>query len=124
MAYFKRYAISVTTAGDASATGYTDEPVNGYIHSIQYVKTDFADGVDFDVTGEVSGIEVLNQDNVNASTVVYPRVQVQSTTGTASTYDGTRAVQDKIVIANERLKWVVASGGAAKTGTLYIIVGG
>lgn len=120
--YIRRVEVTVTTDANGDATAYS-VPVMGQIVSVQYVKTDFADGVDFTVTTETTGRTVWNQDNVNASAEVLPRQQVHNTAGTALTYDGTRTVNEKIAVDNERIKIVIANGGDIKTGKFYITVG-
>lgn len=120
--FAKRETVSVTTIANGSATSYSSV-VNGRILSIQYVKDDFADGVDFTITCETTGRTLWSQDNVNASAEVLPRAATHSTAGVAATYDGTRAVLEPVVVANERVKIVIASGGATKSGTFYITIG-
>lgn len=123
MAFFRIHTVAMTTASDGSLTTYTNE-VNGLIHGIRYVKTDFADGSTMTVTVEDTGEAVWAESNVNASASRYPRVATSDTVGAASLYAaGGEPVEDKIAVANSRLKIVVASGGNAKTGTLHFIVG-
>lgn len=120
MSYVQRHTMTLTTNGSGAATGYT-EVVTGRVSSITYTKNNFADGVDFDVTGETSGIVIWDQDNVNATTTVAPRQATHSTAGAAALYAaGGTAVLDYVAIANERIKVVVASGGATTSGTFTI----
>lgn len=112
----------VTTAADGSFTGYTDE-VSGRLLAIRYVKSNFDNGSTMTVTLETTGIAVWAESNVDASATRLPRTQVCGPTGTALTYDGTRTVNEPIVVAKERIKLVVASGGNAKTGTFYFVLG-
>ena len=121
--YAQRYIVSLTTAADGSATGYTPV-VTGKIAAISYVKTDFADGVDFVVSGEDSGLIIWDEDNVNASAIRAPKQATHlNTSGAAALYAaGGAAVLSDIMIANERTKVVVASGGDTKTGAVHIIV--
>lgn len=118
----ERHTVELTTNGDGDATGYTPN-VTGRILGIRYVKTDFANGVDFDVTLEGTGEVVWDEDDVNASKSVYPQAGVHTTSGVAATFDGTYPLLIPIVAANDRVKIVVGSGGATKTGTVHIIVG-
>lgn len=124
MAYIERHTVSVTTDASGDATAYTEQPVNGYIHSIAYTKhatTPFDAGVDFDVTLEDSGVVVWNEDDVDASAHPYPRAATHDTVGVASLYAAAgEPVEDRIVVANERIKIVVAAGGNAKVGTFDI----
>lgn len=120
--YAERHAVTLTTDENGDATGYTPV-VTGRVLSIRYVKTDYAAGVDFDVTGETTGVVLWDQDDVNASATVYPRAQVHNTAGTALTYDGTRTVNEPVCLAGERVKIVVGSGGDTKTGVFHVVIG-
>lgn len=123
MGYFRRLAVTVTTDALGAGVGYTEEPVNGYIHEIVYDKTDFADGSTMTVTGDSTGTAIWTESAVNADAVRLPRTQVCGPTGTALTYDGTRIVAEPVALADERVKIVVASGGDKKTGVFYVVVG-
>ncbi len=118
----EKYSVALTTIADGSVTGYTP-PVTGRILSVRYEKNDFANGVDFAVTGEDSGESIWAENDVNASTIRYPRSQVHDTDGTLLTRDGTRKVCEPIVLANERVKIVIAQGGNVKSGTVHVIIG-
>lgn len=120
----RRYRVPVTTDGSGNATVLSPR-MAGKLHSIQYVKdatNPYADGVDFAVTAEATGESVWTESNVNASAVRYPRAPTHSQAGAASLFaaSGT-AVQDKIGIV-DRLKIVLAQGGAAKVGVFHILV--
>jgi hypothetical protein len=125
--FLVRHVVSITSDADGNGTGYTPE-VNGFIQSICYVKPaegGYADGVDFDVTGEESGIVIWDQDNVNATATVTPKQATHSTAGVAALYAaGGAAVLDKIPVCDERVKIVVASGGDTKVGEFHVYVGG
>jgi hypothetical protein len=119
----KRYKVTVTTAGDGTATAYSPR-LSGDLAAIHYVKTDFADGVDFTITSEATGQSLWTDTNINASEVVNPRVPTHDQVGAALLFaDGGTAVADKIPLANDRVKIVIAQGGNAKTGTFHILVG-
>lgn len=118
----RRYAIAVTTASDGSATAYSPY-LSGYIQDIQYVKTDFADGVDFTITAEAYGRTLWAENDVNAAAIRAPRQPTYTTAGVASLYaSGGTAVNDKIALSRDRVKVVIASGGATKTGTFIVMV--
>jgi hypothetical protein len=121
----RRYKVSVTTAADGSATAYSPR-VAGKIHSVQYVKdgaNGFANGVDFTITAEATGESIWAQNDVNASAVVYPRAPTHSQAGAAALYAaGGTAVSDKIGLASDRVKIVIAAGGNAKVGDFHILV--
>jgi hypothetical protein len=118
----RRYAIAVTTASDGSATAYSPY-LSGYIQDIQYVKTDFADGVDFTITAEAYGRTLWAENDVNAAAIRAPRQPTHTTAGVASLYaSGGTAVNDKIALSRDRVKVVIASGGDTKTGTFIVMV--
>jgi len=118
MSYAVRHTIDVTTAADGSATAYTPGAVNGYVISVQYVKTDFANGSTMTLTAETTGTAIWAESNVDASATRAPRGATHGTTGTIAPW----GVLDKIAIADERLKLVIANGGDTKTGTFYVTV--
>ncbi|RYC10068.1 hypothetical protein [Ciceribacter ferrooxidans] len=118
----KRYKVTVTTAADGTATAYTPR-LSGEVHAVHYVKTDFADGVDFTITSEATGQGIWTDTNINASEVVQPRVPTHDQTGAALLYAaGGTAVADRIAVANDRIKIEVAQGGDTKVGTFHILV--
>lgn len=122
MSYAERHAVAVTTAADGSATAYSPV-VTGKLSQIRYVKTDFADGSTFTITSEATGETLWSESAVNASATRAPRQATHSTAGAAALYAaGGAAVNDKIALANDRIKIVIASGGATKTGTFHFIL--
>jgi hypothetical protein len=125
MAYYQHEDIVVTTAADGTATAYSASTYNGNIQCVDYIKTDFANGVDFTVTTEVTEHTVWTGTDVNASAEMRPRSAVHDTTGAVLQHGSSSpVVTDYIPMVNERLKIVIAQGGNAKTGTFRLIVGG
>ena len=122
MGYVTRHVVAVTTAADGSATAYS--PVTtGTISAIHYVKTDFANGVDFTITAEATGETIWTETNVDATASRAPRQATHSTAGVAALYaGGGSAVLAPISIASDRVKIVIASGGNAKTGTFHVVL--
>lgn len=120
--YVERHTVTLVTDAAGAATGYTPA-VMGRVLGIVYTKIDYAAGVDFDVATETTGQTVWDQDDVNASAVVYPRAALQSVAGVALTYDATQPVTEAVAVANDRVKIVVANGGDTKSGTFTVIVG-
>lgn len=118
----KRHVVTITTNGSGAGTGYS--PVlSGRIHSIRYVKTDFANGVDFTITAEATGETIWAEENVDASATRAPRQATHSNAGVAALYAaGGQAVNDRIVLAADRVKIVVASGGDTKIGAFHITI--
>lgn len=116
----RKHSVSITTASDGSATAYTGY-VSGFIMAIQYIKTDFADGVDFTITAEATGEAILSLTDQNSATIVRPRAATHSTAGVAAVYaSGGTAVNDRIALGRDRVKIVIAQGGNAKTGTVVV----
>lgn len=120
----RRFTIPITVNSDGDAEVYSPV-IRGKLVSIRYVKTDFADGVDFVLTGETSGQTIWSEEAVNASATRYPRAPTHSTAGVAALYaSGGAAVNDMIALSDERIKIMVADGGDEKTGTLHIVIDG
>jgi hypothetical protein len=123
MSYVQSHKVSVTTgASSGGATTYTGGLINGHVDAIRYVKTDFADGSTFTITGENTGIAILTESSINASATRFPRAATQDIVGAASLYAALgEPVETKVAIADERIKIIVASAGNSKTGTFYIL---
>lgn len=113
----ERHTVALETDASGDVTGYTPN-ITGRVHSISYVKGDFADGVDFTITLESTGESLWTDTNVNASERVYPVAPANlGSTGGASSL-----TEVPVVAANDRVKIVVASGGNAKSGTFHVTV--
>jgi len=122
MSFCVRDMVAVTTAADGSATAYS-VGLTGKLSQIRYVKTDFTDGVDFTITNESTGETLWAEDNVNVSATRAPRQATHSTAGVAALYAAAgSAVLDKIALANDRIKIVIAAGGDTKTGAFHFLV--
>lgn len=123
MAYARRLTVAVTTAADGSATAYSDPIDAGVLSHIRYVKTDFADGSTFTITADATGETLWSRSAVNASATRAPRQATHTTAGAAALFAAAgQAVLDKIAIANDRIKIVIASGGNTKTGTFHMVL--
>lgn len=117
----RKFTVAVATIADGSATAYSPY-FSGLIHSIQYVKVDYADGVDFAITVDGTGQGLWSESDVNAAATKFPRAPTHSVAGVAATYDGTRAVFDRVAVSRDRVKIVLAQGGNVKTGSFVITV--
>lgn len=119
----RKFTVTVTTG---TATGEALSPyLSGYIESIQYIKPGtggFSDGVDFTITAEATGESLWTESDVNASAIKRPRAATHSNAGVAATFDGTRAVLERIALGGDRVKVAVAQGGNGTTGTFVITV--
>lgn len=116
----RKFTVNATT-GAGSVTVYSPY-LSGYIESIQYLKTDYADTVDFAITAEATGENIWTQENVTAAAVVRPRAATHSTAGVAATYDSTAPVNDRIALGRDRVKIAIANGGTGKIGDFVIAV--
>ncbi len=118
----RRFVVTATTDGSGDCTAYSPH-LSGYVHSIQYVKTDYTDGVDFTITSETTVQTLWTESNVNAAVVKAPRQATHSTAGVAALYASAgTAVNDRVALSRERVKIVIAQGGATKTGAFHITV--
>lgn len=118
----RRFTLTVTTDGSGAATAYSPY-LSGKIRQIDYVKTDYATGVDFTITAEATGATIWTQADVNATVTVAPRIATSTNAGVASLYAaGGTAVNDMIALGRDRVKIVLAQGGATKVGTFHIVV--
>lgn len=122
MAYAQVHTVAITTIADGSATAYTPV-VTGRVSTIVYTKDDFAAGVDFAITTEATLQGLWTESDVNASKTVAPRQPTHDAIGAASLYAAAgEAVEDDIYVVNERIKFVIASGGDTKSGTFRVIM--
>ena len=117
----RKYIAKPTTV-TATGTGYTPY-FSGYIESIEYVKVDYADGVDFTITADVTGEAILSLTDQNSSVIKRPRAATHTTAGAAAVYaSGGTAVNDRIALSRDRVKVAIAQGGNGKTGTFIVTV--
>lgn len=120
----RRFPVTVTVDASGDATKYSP-PIYGTLVSVRYVKTDYANGVDFTITNETTGEIIWDEDDVNASATRYPRAATHSTAGVASLYaSGGEAVNGRIALGGERIKIIVGSGGNATTGVFHFTIDG
>jgi hypothetical protein len=142
MAYFTRHVVNLTmdTSTAGTATAYTDEPVNGYVHAIRYVHSTsggLSTTCHLKVSGENSGIPVIGVvpdfTGTGESKTYYPRVDVCNSSGDFNIYDDTstmetRRVKDRAALALERVKFEVttssSTGDNTGSGTFHVLVGG
>jgi len=123
MSYASVQSVSLTTTAGGAATGYS-EVANGRILAITY-DGGFDNTADFTITTEDTGQTVWTESNVtNAATYRAPRLATHGTDGVALLYAaGGTAVTDHVWAVGERVKFVIAQGGNAKTGVFKVIFG-
>jgi hypothetical protein len=127
VANLKLHTIALTTASDGTLTVYSTKPVTGFIERIHYTPdgtVPLDNTADITITAKDSGGAILTITNqAQAATDYAPRQATHSVTGVAALFAaGGLAVNDRIPIATDFLKVVVAQGGNAKKGTLYFYV--
>lgn len=105
-------SVLVLTDGSQAATEYIG-PIYGKLDTLVYTKIDFTDGVDFTITNELTGETIWTDTNINVSEAVRPRIITQHTDGAANT---TLVIREPYLFSGQRIKIVIAAGGAAKTG--------
>lgn len=117
--------LDLLTDGSGAMTGYLPY-VAGLLHALVYVPGSSAldSGAGIAVTEEATGRPIVTVSSLGSSLrAIAPREPTHAVAdGADAVYaaDG-EAVLDRIAVAG-RLKVVVSSGGAAKTGTLYAYV--
>jgi hypothetical protein len=98
---------------------YVEGPLRGRVHAIKYAPGTLDTGADLTITGETTGVPILVKSNAGTSTVwYYPRVIPNKNTDGSAFTD----LAADIHVLNERIKVVVAQGGATKTGTITVYV--
>jgi hypothetical protein len=121
----RKVKVTVTTDGSGDATAYTPR-VAGKVHQVSYVKAGsggYSDGVDFVITSEATGQIIWDEDNVNATAHRATRQPTHDQTGVALLYAaGGTAQTAPVALASDRIKIVVASGGATKVGTFHFLI--
>jgi len=116
----RKFSVTVTTVV-ATGEGFSAY-LSGYIESIEYVKTDYAAGVDFTITSEATGEAILALTDQDSSVIMRPRAATHSTAGVAAIYAESSPVNDRIALSRDRVKIAIAQGGNGKTGTFIITV--
>lgn len=117
--------IDILTNGSGAFTGYTQK-VDGLVQQIRYVPdgtSPLDTGADLTIAGETTGQPILTASNIGTSAVSWAPRQPTVAVGDASASlyaAGGEPVEDRVGIAAERISVVVAQGGAAKLGTLYL----
>lgn len=126
MSFIKRLTVAVLTDADGAFTGYT-EVAQGQVEQIRYVPhatTPLDTGADATMTGEASEVGIFTKSNIGTSAfTLAPRQATHDTAGVAALFAaGGAAVNEKVVVGQERIKLVVAQGGNVKAGTFYVYV--
>lgn len=120
--HVERHTVEIITATGGGATGYTP-PITGSINEIIYTAATAASALastaDFTVTVERDGRGLWAESNITASKAVRPRRAPTSVLGATAS---TAPINEPVMVANDRVKIVVAQGGNTKQGTFSVIV--
>lgn len=114
------HAVSTTIVTDSGgdATVYLGTNIRGKLHAIIYTPGTIATGGDLVITTETRGIPILTVTNAGTSKLFhYPRAPGSTVAAAAAITDSA----ELIPILDERIKVVVAQGGATKTGSIEAI---
>lgn len=126
----ERHTLDLTVNADGDTTVYTGV-VSGRVLQLRYVPDGSAPldtGADMTVTGETTGVAIATITNIGTSALTWAIRQstypvANTGQGTASLYAATFPRLEPVYVAAERIKVVVAAGGASKIGTLHVTVG-
>lgn len=116
-----RRSVTVTCTTGGAATAYipsstsNDPAIQGKIYAVHYVRGTMSTGSDLTITAEAFAETVWTESNVAATKTVYPRRTINNTAG------GSTTARESVVVANDRLKIVVAQGGSGGTGTFTVV---
>jgi hypothetical protein len=115
----QQYTADLTTDGSGDGTAYLGSCIRGQILAIKYLPGTIATGATLTITGETTGQPVLTKANAGTSNVwFYPMAPANKVAdGAASTLS-----EVPLWLHKERLKVVVASGGASRAGSLLLLV--
>jgi hypothetical protein len=116
----RRFTKTIDVDASGDATVYSPY-LSGSVVSVRYVKDDYANGVDFVLSAEATGEIIWDEDDVNASATRAPRAATHSTAGVAALYAGSgTAVNGRVALAHDRIKFVIAAGGVSTGGTFHV----
>lgn len=120
----RRFVVPITV--DESGDAEVFSPVlSGKLVSLRYVKDDFAgDDLAFVITAEATGETLWSEEDVTASATRHPRAPTHTTAGAAALYAASGAVNSKISLSQDRVKFVIAGAGDETSGTFHITIDG
>lgn len=120
--FIQTLSIAATTAADGTATAYSDV-VQGQVEMVKVVLGGWDTGaVDLVLTDEKTGAPIVTITNATDGLVVRPRGATHDVSGAAALYAAAgQPVNEKIAV-NGRIKMVVAQGGNAKAGSVWVML--
>lgn len=115
------FKVTGVADGSGNITAYSNTVARGLVKAIRVVFEGSSAATTDTTVSDEDGQSFLTLTDVNTSAWYYPRRQVSAPDGTASTYDGTRAVRDNFVVFG-RVKLTVAQQTEAKAVAVYALV--
>lgn len=113
------HSATLTVDGSGDVTAYAGSVIRGKVVMVKYVPGTLATGADLTVTGETTGVPILTKANAGTSTVwFFPKALASKNSDGANATD---AFAD-LYVYKERIKIVVAQGGASKQGSIVFYV--
>lgn len=120
----RRFVVPITVDGDGDATVYSPV-ISGKLVSFRYILDDFlGDDLAFVITAEATGETLWSEEDVIASATRHPRAPTHTTAGAAALYAASGAVNSKIALSSDRIKFVIAGAGDETSGTFHITIDG
>ena len=110
-------SVDITTDSSGDATVYLGSNIRGYLVALKYTIGDIATTGDLTITGETSGTPILTVANATSDAYWYPRAPANKVADNSAITDSA----ELIPIVRERIKVVVAQGGATKSGSIEAI---
>ena len=111
---YKVIPITVNASGDGSAT--VNIPGSPLLYGVQYIKNNYADGVDMTLatSNSIIASTLLTITNMNAAASYYPRVDSCGATGTAL------SMNNILYPLMGTVTITIAQGGNATSGTFVL----
>lgn len=115
----KEYTATLTVDGSGDGTAYAGSRITGRVHAIKYVPGTIDTNGDLTISGETTGVPILTKANAGTSPVWYYPMAAANKVDDAAASSLTEV---PVYVLKERIKIVVAQGGASTTGTITFYV--
>ncbi len=119
MVHTEKDTVTVTSIADGTGSSQS-RPFIGRVLTVRYVKTDYADTVDFVHTMEDSAESLWTELNVTASQTVNPRLIVDDGVGSAIAGEPDYITSE----GGERANFAISGAGDTKTGVFVLTIEG